>query len=185
VGKLEGARLEAERASRKPRNILSSCSSPARTSFRSRITAMSYVLFIALFPLVAAESLLLTALPSALLLSAQFPQPDTHVFLVTVLPHRRQEGRNDSFDIWLFVHSRPLSFSYLVKSSSLPAGDELIRLWTPTISDLHALSTLEYQGTTHGDALLAMTARDNTVFAGHQGGVIRVRTPVSQLSSPG
>ncbi|GAA6037565.1 hypothetical protein JCM8097_006116 [Rhodosporidiobolus ruineniae] len=54
------------------------------------------------------------------------------------------------------------------------SGDELVRLWKPTQSDLLPLSTLEYPGSTNGDAVLALAVRDNTVFAGHQGGVIRI-----------
>ncbi|GAA5821143.1 hypothetical protein JCM11251_001983 [Rhodosporidiobolus azoricus] len=54
------------------------------------------------------------------------------------------------------------------------SGDELIRLWRPSLSDLHPLSTLEYPESSNGDAILALAVRDNTVFAGHQGGMIRI-----------
>ncbi|GAA5904558.1 hypothetical protein JCM6882_004907 [Rhodosporidiobolus microsporus] len=54
------------------------------------------------------------------------------------------------------------------------SGDELIRLWRPALSDLLPLSTLEYPDSSNGDAILALAARDNTVFAGHQGGIIRI-----------
>ncbi|GAA5873250.1 hypothetical protein JCM8547_008613 [Rhodosporidiobolus lusitaniae] len=54
------------------------------------------------------------------------------------------------------------------------SGDELIRLWKPTVSDLLQVATLEYPDSSSGDAILALAARDNTVFAGHQGGIIRI-----------
>ncbi|GAA5984956.1 hypothetical protein JCM11641_005597 [Rhodosporidiobolus odoratus] len=54
------------------------------------------------------------------------------------------------------------------------SGDELVRLWRPTVTDLLPLSTLEYPNSSNGDAVLALAVRDSTVFAGHQGGVIRV-----------
>lgn len=51
------------------------------------------------------------------------------------------------------------------------AGDENINLWQPGLEDLALLATLESEY----DAVLAFAARDNTLFAGHQGGVIKVR----------
>lgn len=50
------------------------------------------------------------------------------------------------------------------------AGDENINLWQPGLDDLALLATLESEY----DAVLAFAARDNTLFAGHQGGVIKV-----------
>ncbi|KAI5474387.1 beta-ala-his dipeptidase [Pseudohyphozyma bogoriensis] len=49
------------------------------------------------------------------------------------------------------------------------AGDEKVKLWTMTHHDLLPLATLE----SSADAVLTLAVRDNTVFAGHQGGVIR------------
>lgn len=53
---------------------------------------------------------------------------------------------------------------------ALQAGDENINLWQPGLDDLALLATLESEY----DAVLAFAARDNTLFAGHQGGVIKV-----------
>ncbi|BGP43435.1 hypothetical protein JCM10449v2_007470 [Rhodotorula kratochvilovae] len=50
------------------------------------------------------------------------------------------------------------------------SGDELVKLWRPTTSDLLPVATL----TSDADAVLALAGRDNTLFAGHQGGVIKV-----------
>ncbi|GAA6048648.1 hypothetical protein JCM3770_001999 [Rhodotorula araucariae] len=50
------------------------------------------------------------------------------------------------------------------------SGDELVKLWRPTTSDLLPVATL----TSDCDAVLALAVRDNTLFAGHQGGVIKV-----------
>ncbi|BGP20053.1 hypothetical protein JCM10213_003563 [Rhodosporidiobolus nylandii] len=54
------------------------------------------------------------------------------------------------------------------------SGDELVRIWRPSVSDLVQLSTLEHPDSSNGDAVLALAVRDNTVFAGHQGGIIRI-----------
>lgn len=51
------------------------------------------------------------------------------------------------------------------------AGDELVKLWRPTTSDLLPVATL----TSDCDAVLTLAVRDNTLFAGHQGGAIKVR----------
>ncbi|GAA5877521.1 hypothetical protein JCM3774_005895 [Rhodotorula dairenensis] len=50
------------------------------------------------------------------------------------------------------------------------SGDENINVWQPGVHDLTLLATLESEY----DAVLAFAARDNTLFAGHQGGVIKV-----------
>ncbi|GAA5844298.1 hypothetical protein JCM9279_001759 [Rhodotorula babjevae] len=50
------------------------------------------------------------------------------------------------------------------------SGDELVKLWHPTTSDLLPVATL----TSDCDAVLTLAVRDNTLFAGHQGGVIKV-----------
>ncbi|GAA5998967.1 glutamine amidotransferase subunit DUG2 [Rhodotorula paludigena] len=50
------------------------------------------------------------------------------------------------------------------------SGDELVKLWRPTASDLLPIATLSSEC----DAVLALASRDNTLFAGHQGGVIKV-----------
>lgn len=54
-----------------------------------------------------------------------------------------------------------------------PAGDESVKLWRPTTSDLLPLATLSSTGE-DCDAVLALATKDNTLFAGHQGGVVRV-----------
>ena len=51
-----------------------------------------------------------------------------------------------------------------------PAGDEHIKLWKTAHSELVAVATLE----STSDAVLAITGKENTVYAGHQGGVIKV-----------
>ncbi|BGP27612.1 hypothetical protein JCM10295v2_006586 [Rhodotorula toruloides] len=53
------------------------------------------------------------------------------------------------------------------------SGDESVKLWRPTTSDLLPLATLSSTGE-DCDAVLALATRDNTLFAGHQGGVVRV-----------
>ncbi|POY70603.1 hypothetical protein BMF94_6381 [Rhodotorula taiwanensis] len=50
------------------------------------------------------------------------------------------------------------------------SGDETVNIWRPGVDALSLLSTLESEY----DAVLAFAARDNTLFAGHQGGVIKV-----------
>ncbi|GAA5875874.1 hypothetical protein JCM1840_002961 [Sporobolomyces johnsonii] len=50
------------------------------------------------------------------------------------------------------------------------SGDEQIKLWEMAHHDLKEVATLE----SNSDAVLALAARDNTVFAGHQGGVIKI-----------
>lgn len=45
-----------------------------------------------------------------------------------------------------------------------------MNIWRPGVDALSLLSTLESEY----DAVLAFAARDNTLFAGHQGGVIKV-----------
>ncbi|KAL8283220.1 hypothetical protein RQP46_005998 [Phenoliferia psychrophenolica] len=50
------------------------------------------------------------------------------------------------------------------------SGDEQIKLWTMSHSELSPLATFD----SSSDAVLALAVRNNTVFAGHQGGVIRV-----------
>ncbi|GAA6008400.1 hypothetical protein JCM10207_000113 [Rhodosporidiobolus poonsookiae] len=70
------------------------------------------------------------------------------------------------------------------------SGDALLRLWRPTVTDLIALHTLEYPapsssssatsaagagaGAEADAAVLALAEREGTVFAGHQGGAIRI-----------
>ena len=61
-------------------------------------------------------------------------------------------------------------------TSSVIAGDELIKIWKPTASKLTLLATLE----STSDAVLTIAARDSTIFAGHQGGVIKVRSPLTR-----
>ncbi|CEQ42056.1 SPOSA6832_03827, partial [Sporobolomyces salmonicolor] len=51
------------------------------------------------------------------------------------------------------------------------AGDEQVKLWEMAHDDLKEVATLQ----SNSDAVLALAARDNTVFVGHQGGVIKVR----------
>ncbi|BGP11341.1 hypothetical protein JCM10049v2_007246 [Rhodotorula toruloides] len=53
------------------------------------------------------------------------------------------------------------------------SGDESVKLWRPTTSDLLPLATLSSTGE-DCDAVLALATKDNTLFAGHQGGVVRV-----------
>ncbi|BGP54969.1 hypothetical protein JCM8202v2_002557 [Rhodotorula sphaerocarpa] len=50
------------------------------------------------------------------------------------------------------------------------SGDENINVWRPGVHVLTLLATLESEY----DAVLAFAARDNTLFAGHQGGIIKV-----------
>lgn len=56
-------------------------------------------------------------------------------------------------------------------TTPLTAGDEHIKLWRTAYSELVPVTTLE----SSNDAVLAIAAKDNTVFAGHQGGVVKVR----------
>ncbi|BGP03427.1 hypothetical protein JCM10021v2_007160 [Rhodotorula toruloides] len=53
------------------------------------------------------------------------------------------------------------------------SGDESVKLWRPTTSDLLPIATLSSTGE-DCDAVLALATKDNTLFAGHQGGVVRV-----------
>ncbi|GAA6060784.1 hypothetical protein JCM10212_005433 [Sporobolomyces blumeae] len=50
------------------------------------------------------------------------------------------------------------------------SGDEQIKLWETGQHVLKEVATLESES----DAVLALAARDNTLFAGHQGGVIKI-----------
>ena len=53
------------------------------------------------------------------------------------------------------------------------AGDETVKLWTMQGNSIELLQTLESES----DAVLSLACRDNTLYAGHQGGVIKVRPP--------
>lgn len=50
------------------------------------------------------------------------------------------------------------------------AGDEQVKLWEMSQHSLKEVAALE----SSSDAVLALASRDNTLFAGHQGGVIKV-----------
>ncbi|GAA6010624.1 hypothetical protein JCM11491_002998 [Sporobolomyces phaffii] len=50
------------------------------------------------------------------------------------------------------------------------SGDEQIKLWEMNQHTLEEVATLE----SASDAVLALASRDNTLFAGHQGGVIKI-----------
>ncbi|GAA5958782.1 hypothetical protein JCM21900_004760 [Sporobolomyces salmonicolor] len=50
------------------------------------------------------------------------------------------------------------------------SGDEQVKLWEMAHDDLKEVATLQ----SNSDAVLALAARDNTVFVGHQGGVIKI-----------
>ncbi|ORY68046.1 hypothetical protein BCR35DRAFT_294767 [Leucosporidium creatinivorum] len=70
------------------------------------------------------------------------------------------------------------------------SGDELLRLWSPSLTPSHpspspsvpsstahhssALTPVATLESSSGDAVLAVAGRENTVFAGHQGGVVKV-----------
>lgn len=58
------------------------------------------------------------------------------------------------------------------------AGDEVIKLWEMNQHSLKEVAALE----STCDAVLALASRDNTLFAGHQGGVIKVN--LDFVSSP-
>jgi hypothetical protein len=60
------------------------------------------------------------------------------------------------------------------------AGDEDIKLWKLAAHSLEHVATLE----SSSDAVLALTTRDSTVFAGHQGGVIKVRNLIEYQELP-
>lgn len=54
----------------------------------------------------------------------------------------------------------------------------MIKIWKPTANSLELLATLE----STNDAVLTLAVRETTLFAGHQGGVIKVRPPIPDPS---
>ena len=95
-----------------------------------------------------------------------------------LLPLIDEEQRANGSRLWMSVI---LSVSFLWGRSELTtipfvlltAGDEQVKLWEMNQHSLRELAILE----SSSDAVLALAGRDNTLFAGHQGGVIKVSLP--------
>lgn len=96
--------------------------------------------------------------------SFETPQADFRYSIVSLLVVRM----NKTF-LYLVVSIR--KSSQIFADSNGIAGDEQIKIWKPTTSSLILLRTLE----STSDAVLTLAIKESTLFAGHQGGVIKVR----------
>ncbi|KAG0655005.1 hypothetical protein C6P46_001294 [Rhodotorula mucilaginosa] len=114
------------------------------------------------------------ASPDSVGLTAEQEQTTTTTTMRKLEPHT-VELQFDADCIAPFAHHGYVYCLTLAKSNERTvlvsgSGDENINLWQPGLDDLALLATLESEY----DAVLAFAARDNTLFAGHQGGVIKV-----------